>query len=83
MAQNHLTHLLCLVAKEPVVSLNADEIRNKKVDVLHAVRPVLVRWQYWDWRSRPADELNDPGSDQRCWVPKHRSGPCAVHWNWS
>ena len=25
---------------EPTVSFNADEIRNKKVDVLHAVRPI-------------------------------------------
>jgi glucose-6-phosphate 1-dehydrogenase len=32
--------LLCLVAMEPMVSFNADEIRNKKVDVLHAVRSI-------------------------------------------
>ena len=46
--------LLCLVAMEPMVSFNADEIRNKKVDVLHAVRPIprgavqqcVVRGQY-------------------------------------
>ena len=54
MAQNHLMQLLCLVAMEPMVSFNADEIRNKKVDVLHAVRPIhpdavhqcVVRGQY-------------------------------------
>jgi glucose-6-phosphate 1-dehydrogenase len=54
MVQNHLMQLLCLVAMEPMVSFNADEIRNKKVDVLHAVRPILpdevhqcvVRGQY-------------------------------------
>ena len=40
MVQNHLMQLLCLVAMEPMVSFNADEIRNKKVDVLHAVRPI-------------------------------------------
>ena len=38
MVQNHLMQLLCLVAMEPMVSFEADEIRNKKVDVLHAVR---------------------------------------------
>ena len=38
MIQNHLLQLLCLVAMEPPVSFNADEVRNKKVDVLHAVR---------------------------------------------
>jgi len=54
MVQNHLLQLLCLVAMEPMVSFNADEIRNKKVDVLHAVRPIApgavhesaVRGQY-------------------------------------
>lgn len=40
MVQNHLMQLLCLVAMEPMVSFDADEIRNKKVDVLHAVRPI-------------------------------------------
>lgn len=54
MVQNHLMQLLCLVAMEPMVSFTADEIRNKKVDVLHAVRPIprdavrqcAVRGQY-------------------------------------
>jgi glucose-6-phosphate 1-dehydrogenase len=54
MVQNHLLQLLCLVAMEPMVSFDADEIRNKKVDVLHAVRPIshhavpqcAVRGQY-------------------------------------
>ena len=54
MIQNHLMQLLCLVAMEPMVSFNADEIRNKKVDVLHAIRPIsydevnqyVVRGQY-------------------------------------
>jgi glucose-6-phosphate 1-dehydrogenase len=31
---------MCLIAMEPPVSFNADEIRNKKVDVLHAIRPI-------------------------------------------
>ncbi|HLP16037.1 MAG TPA: glucose-6-phosphate dehydrogenase [Bacteroidota bacterium] len=54
MVQNHLMQLLCLVAMEPMVSFTADEIRNKKVDVLHAIRPFdpdavhqsVVRGQY-------------------------------------
>ncbi len=41
MVQNHLMQLLCLVAMEPMVSFDADEIRNKKVDVLHALRPIV------------------------------------------
>ena len=40
MVQNHLMQLLCLVTMEPPVSFDAEEIRNKKVDVLHAVRPI-------------------------------------------
>jgi glucose-6-phosphate 1-dehydrogenase len=47
MIQNHLMQLLCLIAMEPMVSFQADEIRNKKVDVLHAVRPI------------PADKVNE------------------------
>jgi glucose-6-phosphate 1-dehydrogenase len=31
MVQNHLMQLLCLVAMEPMVSFNADEIRNKNL----------------------------------------------------
>lgn len=40
MIQNHLIQILCLIAMEPPVSFDADEIRNKKLDVLHAIRPI-------------------------------------------
>ncbi len=40
MVQNHLMQVLCLIAMEPPVSFNADEIRSRKVDVLHAIRPI-------------------------------------------
>ncbi|MCO5284915.1 MAG: glucose-6-phosphate dehydrogenase [Chitinophagaceae bacterium] len=40
MIQNHILQLLCMVAMEPPVSFNANEIRNKKVDVLKAVRRI-------------------------------------------
>jgi len=54
MVQNHLLQILCLVAMEPPITFDADEIRNKKVDVLRAIRPirpedvhkVAVRGQY-------------------------------------
>jgi glucose-6-phosphate 1-dehydrogenase len=66
MVQNHLMQLLCLVAMEPMVSFQADEIRNKKVDVLHAARPIhrdavpqcAVRGQYGPGR---ADDKKVPG----------------------
>jgi glucose-6-phosphate 1-dehydrogenase len=54
MVQNHLLQLLCLVAMEPPVTFDADELRNKKLDVLRAVRQIrpeqvsqaAVRGQY-------------------------------------
>jgi glucose-6-phosphate 1-dehydrogenase len=40
MVQNHIFQLLCLIAMEPPVSLEADTIRDEKVKVLRALRPV-------------------------------------------
>jgi glucose-6-phosphate 1-dehydrogenase len=37
LIQNHMLQLLCHVAMEPPVSLTADEVRNEKVKVLHAI----------------------------------------------
>jgi glucose-6-phosphate 1-dehydrogenase len=42
MVQNHILQLLCMIAMEAPVSFNDDEIRNKKVDVLNAIRPIPV-----------------------------------------
>ncbi len=38
MVQNHILQLICMIAMEAPVSFEADEIRNKKVDVLNAIR---------------------------------------------
>lgn len=38
MVQNHMLQLMCMVAMEAPVSFDANEIRNKKVDVLNAIR---------------------------------------------
>ncbi|SFH47971.1 glucose-6-phosphate dehydrogenase [Pedobacter insulae] len=54
MIQNHLLQLLCLVGMEAPISFDADEIRNRKVEVLQAMRPIkpedisthAVRGQY-------------------------------------
>jgi glucose-6-phosphate 1-dehydrogenase len=54
MVQNHLLQILCLIGMEPPVSFEANEVRNKKVDVLRAIRPIpaegvhlfAVRGQY-------------------------------------
>jgi glucose-6-phosphate 1-dehydrogenase len=54
MIQNHLLQVLCMVATEAPISFDANEVRNKKVDVLNAIRriqpdqvkDVAVRGQY-------------------------------------
>ncbi|MEO5569959.1 MAG: glucose-6-phosphate dehydrogenase [Bacteroidia bacterium] len=54
MIQNHLLQLLCLIAMETPINFSADEVRNRKVDVLRAmrrfkpeeIRTVAVRGQY-------------------------------------
>ena len=43
MVQNHLLQILCLIAMEPPVAFDADEIRDRKVEVLRAVRPIPPR----------------------------------------
>jgi glucose-6-phosphate 1-dehydrogenase len=40
MVQNHLMQILCLIAMEPPVAYDADDIRGKKMDVLHALRSI-------------------------------------------
>ncbi|MGH7043579.1 MAG: glucose-6-phosphate dehydrogenase, partial [Acetobacteraceae bacterium] len=54
MVQNHLLQLLCLTAMEPPGSLDADRVRDEKLKVLRALRPMTpdgiaaaaVRGQY-------------------------------------
>jgi glucose-6-phosphate 1-dehydrogenase len=40
MLQNHLLQLLCLVAMEPPISLDARDLRDRKVDVLRSISPL-------------------------------------------
>jgi glucose-6-phosphate 1-dehydrogenase len=54
MVPNHLFQLLTMTAMEPPISFDADEVRNKQAEVLHAVQPLdpeevlkcMVRGQY-------------------------------------
>ena len=41
MIQNHLLQLLCIIAMEPPINFDADEVRDRKVDVLKAMRKVV------------------------------------------
>ena len=40
MVQNHLMQLLCLVAMEPPASLDHDSVRDEKMKVLRALKPI-------------------------------------------
>jgi glucose-6-phosphate 1-dehydrogenase len=40
MVQNHILQLLCMIGMEAPISFDADEIRNKKVDVLNALKRI-------------------------------------------
>jgi glucose-6-phosphate 1-dehydrogenase len=78
MVQNHILQLLCLVAMEPPVSLEADRVRDEKLKVLRALRPMephettalTVRGQYThgaiDGKPVPAyvSELKDVETSQ-------------------
>jgi glucose-6-phosphate 1-dehydrogenase len=74
MLQNHLLQILSLIAMEPPIAFNADEIRARKVDVLRAIRPIsaddlprfAVRGQY------------GPGWLEGEHVPGYRSEPDIV-----
>ncbi len=42
MVQNHLLQLLCLVAMEPPIDLEPDTVRDEKIKVLRALRPITA-----------------------------------------
>src|SRR5204862_429403 len=42
IVQNHLLQLLTILSMEPPVSFSADEVRNEKVKILHAIRPPAI-----------------------------------------
>ena len=75
MIQNHLLQLLCLIAMEPPVSFDANEIRNRKTDVLHAIRDIepqevhkyAIRGQYnagWVEGKKAKAYREEPGVDK-------------------
>ena len=57
MVQNHLMQLLTLTAMEPPIALDAEVLRDEKVKVLQAVRPLSLAntiWgQYQGYRDEP------------------------------
>ena len=69
MVQNHLLQLLCMTAMEPPNTLDADAVRDEKVKVLRALRPMeatsiaeeVVRGQYSAGASGEAGYTDDAG----------------------
>jgi glucose-6-phosphate 1-dehydrogenase len=60
MFQNHLLQLLALTAMEPPAILEANALRDEKVKVLRAIRPLArsVRGQYRGYRDEPGVASN-------------------------
>ena len=94
MVQNLMLQLLCLVAMEPPTSLEPDAVRDEKLKVLRALRPidaanaaqVSVRGQYRagaaEGQAVPGylEELGDPGSRTETFVALKAE---VRNWRWS
>ncbi|HYA37611.1 MAG TPA: glucose-6-phosphate dehydrogenase, partial [Candidatus Methylomirabilis sp.] len=94
MVQNHLFQLLCLVAMEPPVVYDADDIRGKKVDVLRALRPITrdavhefaARGQYgegWIHGTQMPSYRSEPDVDPRSNTETYAALKLYVdNWRW-
>jgi glucose-6-phosphate 1-dehydrogenase len=94
MVQNHMLQLLCLVAMEPPISMDHDDIRNEKIKVLKALRPidaenvrgVTARGQYAPGAIKGEavagyrDELDGASSDTETFVAVKAE---VDNWRWS
>ena len=62
MVQNHLLQLVCLVAMEPPSFFDADQVRDEKLRVLRAIRPVaqddIVCGQYQEYATELGRQSN-------------------------
>ncbi len=78
MVQNHLLQLLCLTAMEPPSHFDPDAVRDEKLKVLKALRPIdgaavdteIVRGQYSAGPDGPSyrEEAGDPQSGTECFI---------------
>ena len=94
MVQNHLLQLLCLVAMEPPVSLDADAVRDEKLKVLRSLKPIgardvataTVRGQYRAGaveRPRGAGLSRGAGPAAATPRPSSPSRPRSQNWRWA
>ncbi len=94
MVQNHLLQLLCLTAMEAPATITADTVRDEKLKVLRALRPILaedigshtVRGQYRDGAIQGQavrsylDDLGKKASDTETFVAIKAH---VDNWRWS
>ncbi|MEM9530051.1 MAG: glucose-6-phosphate dehydrogenase [Pseudomonadota bacterium] len=94
MVQNHLMQLVCLVAMEPPASLHHDAVRDEKIKVLRALRPITgddiarftVRGQYTSGAVQGEmvpgylEELEGGASQTETFVALRL---CIDNWRWS
>lgn len=95
MVQNHMLQLLCMVAMEAPVSFDADEVRNKKHDVLKAIRRLrreevhshAVRGQYaagWVEGKKMQPYRKEPKVDPQSGVETYAAVKLFVdNWRWN
>lgn len=94
MIQNHILQLLCLVAMEPPINFNAEEVRGRKTDVLNAmrkftpeaVRNFAVRGQYekgWMEGKEVAGYRDEKGVDPNSRTETFAALKCYIdNWRW-
>jgi glucose-6-phosphate 1-dehydrogenase len=90
MFQNHLLQLLTLTAMEPPTAFNPDAVRDEKVKVLRAIRPVqpdaAVRGQYGAGRVDGVDVLGYRQEDKvaaRSQAPTYAAMRFTIdNWRW-
>ena len=93
MVQNHMLQLLCLVAMEPPAAFSADAIRDEKLKVLRALKPIdasnaaqlTVRGQY---RAGAANGQSAPGYVEELGQPSDTETFVAIkaevaNWRWA
>ncbi|TNC50447.1 glucose-6-phosphate dehydrogenase [Rubellimicrobium rubrum] len=86
MVQNHLMQLLCLIAMEPPAQFEAGAVRDEKLKVIRALRPVpahhIVRGQYDADGDQPSyrEEAGNPRSFTESFIAIRAE---IANWRWS
>jgi glucose-6-phosphate 1-dehydrogenase len=86
MVQNHLMQLLCLIAMEPPSRFEAEAVRDEKLKVIRALRPVpahhIVRGQYDSDAEKPS--YRKEAGNQRSFTESYIAIRAEIaNWRWS